>query len=220
MLWDPSWHTLLKDELEADYFQKLIHQLKQFRKDGLSIYPADDQVFRVFQSNINTIKVVILGQDPYHNFNQANGLSFSVPMYQKIPPSLRNIFKEMESDVEGFVYPLHGDLSSWFEQGVFLLNSILTVEHGKPSSHRKLGWALFTDKVIEKISEYGQSLVFMLWGNYARSKSALIDEKKHLILESKHPSPLAGKGFFGNHHFSKANAFLKAHKKTPIDWSL
>jgi len=166
------------------------------------------------------VKVVIIGQDPYHGFNQAHGLSFSVPFGEKIPPSLRNIYKELESDPElAFSAPEHGCLTHWADQGVLLLNAILTVEANKPGSHRKQGWEQFTDCIVEQLHEHREHLVFMLWGNYARQKCVGIDPSRHCVLQTSHPSPFsAHRGFLGCGHFSKANAWLAAHHQTPVDW--
>jgi uracil-DNA glycosylase len=213
----PSWKSLLKDEFEKPYFISLAKDLKQLKTQGKTIYPPGPLIFNAFDHTpVDKVKVVIIGQDPYHGPGEAMGLSFSVPKGVRIPPSLKNIFKEMKDDIGGNL-PIHGDLTSWADQGVFLLNAILTVEHKKAGSHKNLGWHLFTDAVIEKLSLQREGLVFMLWGNFARSKKVLIaPEKGHLILEAPHPSPLARGGFFGCKHFSKANAFLDS----PIDWNI
>ena len=217
---DPSWYEKLENEFESPYFQQLATTLRNMKAEGKFIYPVGTKIFHAFNiTPFDKVKVVILGQDPYHNPGQAMGLSFSVPRDFKIPPSLVNIYKELKSDV-GFQHPGHGDLSSWAEQGVFLLNAILTVEARQPASHSKLGWSIFTDRVIKCLSEQRSNLVFLLWGNFARQKKFLIDENKHLILEAVHPSPLAGNGFMGCSHFSKANAYLELHGIDPVDWQL
>jgi uracil-DNA glycosylase len=217
---EKSWKALLKDEFDQDYFQLLIKYLKKEKEAGKQIFPVGGLIFNAFAlTPVKDVKVVIIGQDPYHNPNEAMGLSFSVPKGVKIPPSLKNIFKELNGDL-GIEIASHGDLTSWAKQGVFLLNAFLTVEVNKPLSHSKIGWDKFTSAVIKKLSEECDHVVFMLWGNFAKSKSELIDQDKHLILASAHPSPLAGKAFFGNHHFSLANQYLKEKGKAEIDWSL
>lgn len=217
---EKSWKKVLHSEFKAPYFHQLLDQLEQEKKAGHEVYPANDTLFAAFaKTPFDAVKVVILGQDPYHNPGQAMGLSFSVPRGIRVPPSLRNIYKEMAEDV-AFETPGHGDLTSWATQGVFLLNSILTVRHKTPKSHQKLGWHFFTDAVIQTLSQQRAGLVFMLWGNFAKSKAELIDGHKHLILEAAHPSPLARGAFFGSKHFSKANAYLTSHGKSEIDWSL
>lgn len=185
------------------------------------IFPPKEEIFRAFSlTPINTVKVVILGQDPYHGQGEANGLAFSVNKDISIPPSLKNIYKELNSDL-GLDIPKHGDLTAWAKQGVLLLNSILTVEKDKPGSHRKIGWEEYTDSLIKGISDRRENVVFILWGKYAESKKILIDESKHLILVSPHPSPFsARKGFFGSKPFSKTNAYLIKNNIEPIDWSI
>ncbi|MCS6790236.1 MAG: uracil-DNA glycosylase [Bacteroidia bacterium] len=216
---EPSWKALLAEEFQKPYFEALIAFLKDEKSKGKVIYPPGNQIFRAFDlCPVDKVKVVILGQDPYHGPGQAHGLCFSVPRGVPLPPSLQNIFKELEADL-GFPSPPHGDLSGWAEQGVFLLNAILTVEARKPTSHQNKGWENFTDRVIQKISEVRPHVVFILWGQYARNKKGLIDPFKHLILEAAHPSPYsAERGFFGSRPFSKANAFLVQNKMEPIDW--
>jgi uracil-DNA glycosylase len=192
--------------------------IKKEVQKGKTIYPAKEHVFEAFNLCAwEEVKVVILGQDPYHNPGQANGLSFSVPEGMKIPPSLVNIFKEIKTDLR--IQNDQGNLSAWAAQGVLLLNAILTVNENEPASHRKAGWEAFTDEVIQKLSREKCHLVFMLWGNFAQSKAKLIDGNKHLILEAAHPSPLSAyRGFFGCKHFSKANAYLKVHGLAEIEW--
>lgn len=217
---EPSWKEALAEEFEQPYFQSIATFLRQEKGNGKKIYPPGSLIFNAFNSTpFDEVKVVILGQDPYHSPGQAMGLSFSVPKGVRIPPSLKNIYQELHDDVD-FTVPKHGDLSRWAEQGVFLLNAMLTVEHKKAGSHSKIGWQNFTDAVIRKLSTDREHLVFMLWGNFARRKKVLIDADKHLILEAAHPSPLAGGAFFGTKHFSQANEYLKAHGKEPVDWQL
>lgn len=218
---EPSWKALLQEEFNKPYFEALVAFLKDEKRKGKTIYPPGPQIFRAFElCPVDKVKVVILGQDPYHGPGQAHGLCFSVPKGVPPPPSLQNIFKELEADL-GVPPPPHGDLTWWAQQGVFLLNAILTVEKHKPTSHRGKGWETFTDQVIRLVSEVRPHAVFMLWGQYARSKKSLINPYRHLILEAAHPSPYsAANGFFGSRPFSKANAFLVAHGMEPIDWGL
>lgn len=217
---EKSWKKELAAEFKKPYFLSLIGALKQEKSDGQLVYPAGSKIFEAFaKTPFKEVKVVLLGQDPYHNPGQAMGLSFSVPSGEKVPPSLGNVYKEMENDI-GFNHPGHGDLAAWAEQGVLLLNTILTVRHNTPKSHQKLGWQCFTDAVIQKLSQQRDGLVFMLWGNSARTKADLIDETKHLILEAAHPSPLARGAYFGSKHFSKANTYLTKHGQTAINWQL
>lgn len=217
---EPSWKAVLENEFEQPYFQSIAAFLRREKEAGKVIYPPGPLIFNAFNSTpFDQVKVVILGQDPYHNPGEAMGLSFSVPRGIATPPSLKNIYKELNSDV-GVPIPAHGDLSSWAKQGVFLLNAMLTVEHKQAQSHQHIGWQNFTDAVIRKLSEQREHLVFMLWGNFARKKASLIDASRHLILEAAHPSPLAGGAFFGCKHFSQANAYLEEHGLTPIDWKV
>ena len=217
---EESWKSVLKDEFAQPYFQGIISYLKQEKAAGKVIYPPGSLIFNAFaQTHFARVKVVILGQDPYHNPGEAMGLSFSVPKGVNIPPSLQNIYKELNNDL-GVPIPAHGDLSAWAAQGVFLLNAMLTVAHRQPQSHHKIGWQNFTDAVIRRLSEQREHLVFMLWGNFARKKNVLIDSSKHLILEAAHPSPLAGGAFFGCQHFSKANDYLQAHGQSPVNWNI
>jgi len=216
-----DWAEALDAEFQADY----MHSLKQFLADEKAakkvIYPHSSDWFRAFElTPLNNVKVVILGQDPYHGPNQAHGLCFSVQPGVPVPPSLANIYKELASDI-GFQPVRHGCLESWARQGVLLLNTALTVEQGQAASHRGKGWEAFTDRAIEVVSQQAPPCVFMLWGNHARQKKALIDQQRHLILEAPHPSPLsAHRGFFGTRHFSQANAFLVEQGREPIDWQL
>lgn len=217
---EESWKQVLQTQFDQPYFEVLINFLKKEKAAGKTIYPPGSLLFNAFEKTpFDQVKVVILGQDPYHNPGEAMGLSFSVPRAVRVPPSLKNIYKELQTDID-FQAPDHGDLSAWASQGVFLLNSMLTVEHRKPGSHRKIGWQNFTDAVIHLLSEKKTGLVFMLWGNYARSKKELVDAQKHLVLEAAHPSPLARGAYFGSKHFSQANEYLKNQDKMPIDWSL
>lgn len=217
---EPSWASALADEFQKPYFQQLAAQLHAQKAAGKTIYPPGSQIFRAFDlCPVSKVKVVILGQDPYHGPGQAMGLSFSVPRGVPAPPSLKNIFKEIEDDL-GLRMSGSPDLTPWATQGVMLLNAILTVEGGLAASHSRLGWEQFTDAVIRYLSDNCSGIVFMLWGNFARSKAALIDPSRHCILQAAHPSPLARGAFFGCKHFSKANEFLSLHGQTPINWQL
>ncbi|RMG77077.1 MAG: uracil-DNA glycosylase [Bacteroidetes bacterium] len=217
---EESWKKALAGEFEKPYFAQLAQFLRQEKKAGKIIYPPGPLIFNAFnQTPFEAVKVVILGQDPYHNPGQAMGLSFSVPKGVRTPHSLKNIYKELAADL-GCDIPNHGDLTKWAKQGVFLLNAMLTVVKNQPASHRNIGWQLFTDAVIRTLSEKREGLVFMLWGGFARKKKALIDPFKHLVLEAAHPSPLAGGAFFGSRHFSAANEYLRQQGKTPIDWQI
>ncbi len=214
-----SWDKYLNDELQKDYFKELLQKTALNYADGKAIFPKENDLFTAFVlCPTLKLKVVILGQDPYHNEGQAHGLSFSVPHGVRIPPSLRNIYKERNTDVHVPI-PNSGNLEHWATQGVLLLNSILTVESGKPGSHHGLGWEKFTDGVVRKISDEKEHVVFLLWGKYAQSKTSLIDTKKHLVLTAPHPSPFsAHSGFFGSKHFSKTNAYLLKNGQQPITW--
>lgn len=214
-----SWKQALHAEFDKPYFKQIVLHIKTEKGQGKTIYPPGSKIFHAFdQTPIDQVKVVILGQDPYHGAGQAHGLSFSVPNGVPPPPSLINIFKEIQTDI-GVDPPRHGNLEHWARQGVLLLNASLTVRAGEPMSHSKIGWAIFTDTVIKTISEKKKHVVFMLWGKFAREKKILIDTTKHLVLESAHPSPLsAHNGFFGNRHFSKANEYLVKNRIEPIDW--
>ena len=217
---EASWKTALQDQFEQPYFQALAAFLKNEKAAGKTIYPPGSLIFNAFNTTpFPEVKVVIIGQDPYHNPGEAMGLCFSVPKGVRVPPSLKNIYKELESDV-GASIPNHGDLTSWAQQGVFLLNAMLTVERNRPGSHQKIGWQDFTDAVIRKLSDGREHLVFMLWGGFARKKKELIDGSKHLVLEAAHPSPLAGGAFFGCQHFSKANAYLQEHGMGKVEWQV
>lgn len=217
---EDSWKETLADEFKQPYFQSLATFLKKEKQAGKQIYPPGSLIFNAFNTTpFEKVKVVILGQDPYHNPGQAMGLSFSVPRGVRVPPSLKNIYKELQSDL-GVTPPQHGDLTHWAEQGVFLLNAILTVEHRQAGSHKSIGWQDFTNAVIRTLSNERDGLVFMLWGGFARKKNILIDADRHLVLEAAHPSPLAGGAYFGSQHFSQANTYLQKNGETPIDWQL
>lgn len=217
---EESWKNALADEFNQSYFEALVNFIKKEKAAGKIIFPPGPLIFNAFNTTpIDQVKVVILGQDPYHNPGEAMGLSFSVPKGVRTPPSLKNIYKELLSDL-GIPIANHGDLTAWAQQGVFLLNAMLTVEKKKAGAHSKAGWQNFTDAVIRKLSEQREHLVFMLWGNFAKRKKVLIDESKHLVLEAAHPSPLAGGAYFGSKHFSQANAYLKKHGREEIDWQL
>ena len=218
---EDSWLAVLGQEFEQPYMQQLRQFLREEKDRRKIIFPPGKQIFHAFNTTpFEKVKVVILGQDPYHGPNQAHGLCFSVMPGISPPPSLINIFKEIEDDL-GIPAPKHGCLQSWAEQGVLLLNATLTVERAHAGSHQGKGWETFTDKVIEALNERREGLVFMLWGSYAQNKGALINQQKHLILKSPHPSPLsAHRGFFGNRHFSKANKYLQQQGLTPIQWQL
>ncbi len=217
-----SWSDILGEEKKQTYFKDTMTYVAQKRAQGVTVYPPQEAIFNAFKATpFEQIKVVILGQDPYHGPNQAHGLCFSVLPNIKSPPSLVNIYKELAQDIEGFEIPNHGYLQSWAEQGVFLLNTVLTVEQGQAHSHKHLGWEQFTDKVVQGISEHSNNVVFMLWGSHAQKKGANIDQAKHLVLKAPHPSPLsAHRGFLGCQHFSKANAYLADKGKQIIDWCL
>lgn len=217
---EQSWKEALEDEFEKPYFEDLVRFLHQEKAQGNTVYPPGKQIFRAFElTPVSSVKVVILGQDPYHGYGQAMGLSFSVPDGVPAPPSLKRIFREIQDDL-GITMSGRPNLENWARQGVLLLNSILTVRAGEPTSHSKIGWTTFTDAVIRYISDNLNGIVFLLWGGYAKSKKALIDTSRHHVLEAAHPSPLARDAFFGCRHFSKTNAILIQEGKTPIDWQL
>ena len=217
---EKSWGEALSAEWDKEYFRELARKLHEEKDRGIVIYPPGSKIFRAFDlCPLDAGKVVILGQDPYHGAGQAMGLSFSVPEGIAAPPSLKNIFKEIESDL-GIRMSGSPDLEPWARQGVLLLNSVLTVRAGVAASHAGLGWQNFTDAVIKLISERCEGVVFMLWGNYARSKAGLIDSGRHLVLQAAHPSPLARGAFFGCRHFSQANAYLVRTGRSPINWQL
>ena len=217
---EESWKNALAGEFGKPYFESLVRFLHSEKAAGQTIYPPGSQIFRAFElTPLDNLKVVILGQDPYHGPGQAHGLSFSVSAGVPAPPSLKNIFKEIESDL-GVKMSGYPDLEKWARQGVLLLNAVLTVRAGQPTSHSKIGWQDFTDAVIRYISDNCEGVVFLLWGNFARTKSALIDHSKHHVLEAAHPSPLARGAFFGCRHFSQTNALLASRGLRPIDWQL
>jgi uracil-DNA glycosylase len=218
---EAGWKKVLEPEFNKPYFLQIVHFLKTEKNIGKIIYPPGSQIFSAFEmSPFQKTKLVILGQDPYHGPGQAHGLCFSVPDGVRPPPSLQNIFKELNSDT-GMVIPGTGNLSAWATQGVLLLNAYLTVEAGKPMSHSQIGWGVFTDTVIQKLSDLKRNLVFLLWGKFAQDKQVLIDETRHLLLKAAHPSPFsADKGFFGCRHFSKANEYLMKNRLDPVDWKL
>jgi uracil-DNA glycosylase len=217
---EQSWKEALAEEFSKPYFESLVNFLREEKAAGKKIFPPGSQIFRAFDlTPVKNVKVVILGQDPYHGLGQAHGLSFSVPYGVPAPPSLKNIFKEIESDL-GVKMSGCPNLEKWASQGVLLLNAVLTVRSGEAASHSKIGWEQFTDAVIKYISDNCEGVVFMLWGNFARTKSALIDHSRHHVLEAAHPSPLARGAFFGCRHFSKANAALSNSGRIPIDWQL
>ena len=218
---EETWKEALKQEFTKPYFLQIATHLKAEKMSGKTIYPPGSLIFNAFNTiHFDNVKVVILGQDPYHGQGQAHGLSFSVPKGIPPPPSLINIFKELQSDI-GLSIPNHGNLTHWAEQGVMLLNASLTVRANEPMSHAGIGWAEFTNAVIEKISTLKKHVVFLLWGKFAQEKISLVDETKHLVLKAAHPSPFsADKGFFGCKHFSKANAWLMSKGIDPVDWKL
>jgi len=215
-----DWDEILKDEINKDYFQKLINFIKSEYNKKI-IYPKQTEIFKAFRNtSYKDTKVVILGQDPYHGENEAEGLSFSVKVGVRKPPSLQNIFKELHDDL-GCSIPEHGSLVKWSEEGILLLNTVLTVEKDKAASHKDLGWERFTDAVIKKINEKETPVVFILWGSFARSKKSLITNPIHYIIESPHPSPFSAyNGFFGSKPFSKTNKFLESKGLKPIDWQI
>jgi uracil-DNA glycosylase len=218
---EASWKSALKAEFAKPYFEQAAIHVKTEKSQGKTIYPPGSMIFNAFNHTpFDKVKVVILGQDPYHGPNQAHGLCFSVQPGIAPPPSLLNIFKELLDDI-GIPVPSHGNLTHWAEQGVFLLNASLTVRAGEPMSHAKIGWAPFTDAVIKTISDKKEHVVFLLWGKFAQEKSVLINQARHLILRAAHPSPLSAyAGFLGCKHFSKTNEYLVKHGIDPVDWSL
>ncbi|TDH26385.1 uracil-DNA glycosylase [Segetibacter sp. 3557_3] len=218
---EPGWKDLLKNEFSKPYFQQATTFIKMEKAQGKTIYPPGGLIFNAFENTpVDILKVVLLGQDPYHGPGQAHGLSFSVPDGVNPPPSLVNIFKELNTDI-GMPIPKTGNLTSWAKQGVLLLNSVLTVRANEAGSHAKSGWMEFTDAVIRKISDEKEGIVFLLWGKFAQEKQVLIDETKHHVLKAAHPSPFsADKGFFGCKHFSKTNELLMKDGRDPINWSL
>lgn len=217
-----TWTDVIGKEKEQPYFQHALQQVHLARASGKTIYPPQEDVFNAFKyTAFEDVKVVILGQDPYHGPNQAHGLAFSVKPEVAIPPSLLNMYKELTQDISGFQMPSHGYLVKWAEQGVLLLNTVLTVERGMAHSHANFGWETFTDRVITALNEHREKLVFLLWGSHAQKKGQIINRTRHLVLTAPHPSPLsAHRGFFGCHHFSKTNSYLESHGIKPIDWQI
>ena len=217
-----TWQEALGPQKEAEYFTRLLARVESEREAGKVIYPPQQDVFNALRyTPLESVKVVILGQDPYHGAGQAHGLCFSVLPGVKTPPSLVNIYKELATDIDGFVIPEHGTLTSWAEQGVLLLNTVLTVEQGKAHSHAKWGWETFTDAVIDAVNRHQQGVVFLLWGSHAQKKGKHIDTSKHHVLSAPHPSPLsAHRGFLGCKHFSQTNQLLSSQNKSPINWQL
>lgn len=223
----PRWKSLIEIERSQPYFQILSQTISEQREEGATLFPLDEDVFSAFNYvDLPNVKVVILGQDPYHGITsdgvpQAHGLAFSVPPKVKIPPSLVNIFKELTTDIAGFETPKHGNLIKWAEQGVLLLNTVFTVQQGQAHSHAKLGWEVFTDKVIEALDKENSGCVFILWGSHAHKKGKYINSEKHKVLKNVHPSPLSVyRGFYGSKPFSQANTWLKEQGKDVIDWHL
>lgn len=217
---ESSWKEALTEEFQQPYFDQIKAHLVQEGRSGYPVYPPGPLIFNAFAlTPISKVKVVILGQDPYHNPGEAMGLCFSVPKGVRVPPSLRNVYKEQVSDID-IKMPDHGDLTPWAEQGVFLLNAMLTVRHKSAGSHKAIGWQKFTDAVIKKISDKREGIVFLLWGRFAQSKAPLINQLKHHVLSAAHPSPLARNAFSGCKHFSRTNELLVKMGKEPIDWQL
>lgn len=216
-----TWNSMLLAEKEKAYYQSMIAKIEVERSLGKTIFPKEKDIFTAFDfTAFDDVKVVILGQDPYHGSGQAHGLSFSVLPGVTPPPSLRNMYKELADDIDGFVIPEHGYLESWAKQGVLLLNTVLTVEEGKAHSHAKLGWETFTDSIIEQINKNKENVIFLLWGAHAQKKGANIDDTRHSILKAPHPSPLsAHRGFFGCKHFSQVNELLKSKNVSEINWT-
>jgi len=219
---EPGWLAVLEQEFDKDYMKDLKSFLLKEKENGFQVYPKGADIFNALNiTPFDKVKVVILGQDPYHGINQAHGLSFSVQKGIAIPPSLKNIYKELETDIKGFKIPHHGNLLHWAEQGVLLLNATLTVRAAEAGSHQNRGWEVFTDEIIKSLSEKREHIIFLLWGKYAQQKAALIDQKKHYVLTAAHPSPFSAyNGFFGSKHFSKANQLLIQNNLVPIDWKI
>ena len=218
---EPSWLAQLDGEFQQPYMQNLKAFLRSEKDAGKAIFPPGDEIFNAFnRTPLDKVKVVILGQDPYHGEGQAHGLCFSVPNGVKVPPSLRNIYKEINAEF-GYPIPAHGNLDAWAERGVLLLNSVLSVESGRAASHQGQGWETFTDRVIDTVNQQRQGVVFMLWGSYAQRKGAYIDTQRHCVLKAPHPSPLsAHRGFFGCGHFKACNDYLVERGEAPVDWQL
>ena len=219
---EPGWLNILQDEFEKEYMKELKSFLLKEKETGHTVYPKGADIFNAFNHTpFDKVEVVILGQDPYHGPGQAHGLSFSVQKGVTVPPSLKNIYKELETDIEGFKTPAHGNLTQWADEGVLLLNASLTVRAHEPGSHQGKGWEAFTDQAISQLSRQKEGLVFLLWGKFAQNKSALIDETRHTVIKSAHPSPFSAyNGFFGSKPFSKTNAILMAKGKKPINWQI
>lgn len=217
-----SWESIINDERDKEYFQSVLAFVEQQRNSGKTIYPPQEQVFSAFDMTpFESVRVVILGQDPYHGAKQAHGLAFSVLPGVKIPPSLRNMYKELAQDIDGFEIPSHGYLDTWASQGVLMLNTVLTVEEAKAHSHAKCGWETFTDAIIAELNQRSEPIIFLLWGAHAQKKGQAIDADKHHVLVAPHPSPLsARRGFFGCQHFSMTNELLSSINQQPIDWTL
>ncbi|NRF41286.1 uracil-DNA glycosylase [Pedobacter foliorum] len=219
---EKSWLKELETEFEKSYMKDLKSFLQQEKQQGVTVFPKGSDVFNALDHTpFDKVKVVILGQDPYHGQGQAHGLSFSVQKGITVPPSLKNIYKELSTDIGGFSIPTHGNLTKWADDGVLLLNATLTVRAHEAGSHQKKGWEIFTDKIISQLSEQREGIVFLLWGRYAQNKSSLIDQTKHTILAAAHPSPFSAyNGFLGCRHFSKTNAILEKQGLSPIDWQI
>ncbi|WP_276088662.1 uracil-DNA glycosylase [Pedobacter sp. JY14-1] len=219
---EKGWLEVLEGEFEKTYMKNLKAFLQTEKQNGATVYPKGADIFNAFNHTpFEKVKVVILGQDPYHGTGQAHGLSFSVQKGVAIPPSLKNIYKELEADIPGFRTPAHGNLTKWADEGVLLLNATLTVRAHEAGSHQGKGWEIFTDTVISKLSAQREGIVFLLWGRYAQNKAELIDQQKHTVLKAAHPSPFSvHNGFFGCRHFSKANAVLEKEGRKPIDWQI
>lgn len=219
---ESSWLKVLGNEFDKTYMKNLKTFLLEEKQSGATVYPKSADIFNALNHTpFNKVKVVLLGQDPYHGTGQAHGLSFSVQKGITIPPSLKNIYKELSTDITDFKTPVHGELTKWADEGVLLLNATLTVRAHEAGSHQGKGWEIFTDTIITKLSEQREDLVFLLWGRYAQNKTGLIDQKKHTVLKAAHPSPLSAySGFFGCRHFSKTNDILNKEGKAPIDWQI
>ncbi|RZM75340.1 uracil-DNA glycosylase [Pseudoalteromonas rubra] len=217
-----TWSDVLGHEKQQAYFQDTLNYVAERRAQGVTVYPPQEQVFEAFKATpFDQVKVVILGQDPYHGPDQAHGLCFSVLPGVKAPPSLANMYKELAQDIAGFQIPDHGYLLPWAEQGVLLLNTVLTVEQGQAHSHKHLGWERFTDAVIAQLNQHSEGVIFLLWGAHAQKKGKAIDQQRHHVLHAPHPSPLsAHRGFFGCQHFSQTNTLLQSMGKTPINWQV
>lgn len=217
-----TWQQVLAAEKELPYFQAILSRVKAEREQGITVFPPAKEVFNAFKlTEFGAVRVVILGQDPYHNVGQAHGLAFSVREGVVIPPSLLNIYKELSNDIAGFQMPTHGCLNAWAAQGVLLLNTVLTVRAHQAHSHANWGWETFTDRVIEQLNQHRTGLVFMLWGSHAQKKGAMIDRSRHLVLTAPHPSPLSAyRGFLGCRHFSRANQYLRERGEREIDWQI